>query len=254
MSVYGYRRDASLAESFRWGEGLIGTCARQRSRMLVSDIPAEYPRIASALGEAAPRQILFVPILFENSLVAVMELATLGSFTELQMTLLDQLSFNVGVIMNSISASMRTQELLEEARQTAEELQRSEEELKTQQEELEASNEEMEEKTKALEEQNGRIRQQSAELEQTQRVIEEKAAELELSNRYKSEFLANMSSYVHRSTACSFCHAALRTMRREISPQSKSKRRASSTVVAWSCCPSSTTFSTCRKSKRARLR
>jgi CheY-like chemotaxis protein/signal transduction histidine kinase len=193
MSVYGYRRDASLPESFRWGEGLIGTCAVQRSRMLVSDIPAEYPRIASALGEAAPRQILFVPILFENYLVAVLELATLGSFTELQMTLLDQLSFNVGVIMNSINASMRTQELLEEARQTAEELQRSEEELKTQQEELEASNEEMEEKTKALEEQNGRIRQQSAELEQTKRVIEEKAAELELSNRYKSEFLANMS-------------------------------------------------------------
>jgi CheY-like chemotaxis protein/signal transduction histidine kinase len=88
---------------------------------------------------------------------------------------------------------MRTQELLEETRQTAEELQRNEEELKTQQEELETSNEEMEEKTKALEEQNMRIRAQSKELEEAKRLIEEKARELELSNKYKSEFLANMS-------------------------------------------------------------
>ena len=179
--------------SFRWGEGLIGSCARARTRTLITNVPTGYVRIVSATGEAAPRQIVLLPVLFENTLVGVIELATLGEFTPTQLSFLDQLAFTVGVIMTGINASMRTQELLEEARQTAEELQRSEEELKTQQEELEASNEEMEEKTKALEAQNKRIREQSTELEQAKGLIEEKMAELEVSNRYKSEFLANMS-------------------------------------------------------------
>jgi CheY-like chemotaxis protein/HAMP domain-containing protein len=183
----------SPPRAFKWGEGLVGSCARSRTRMLVTDIPEDYLRVASALGEAKPRQLLLFPVLFENSLVAVIELATLGSFSPVQLAFLDQLSFNIGVIINSVSANMRTQELLEETRQTAEELQRNEEELKTQQEELEASNEEMEEKTKALEEQNARIRQQSRDLEDAKQLIEQKARELELSNRYKSEFLANMS-------------------------------------------------------------
>jgi CheY-like chemotaxis protein len=194
LAAWGYDGDAeATARSFKWGEGLVGACARTRTRMIVDDAPAGYLRVASALGETSPKQILLLPLVFENTLVGVVELATLGAFSGLQLKLLDQLGFNVGVIMNSINAGMRTQALLEEARQTAEELQRSEEELKTQQEELETSNEEMEEKTKALEEQNARIRLQSAELERTKGLIEEKATELELASRYKSEFLANMS-------------------------------------------------------------
>ncbi|HEY7646997.1 MAG TPA: response regulator [Hyphomicrobiales bacterium] len=195
LGAWGYKeQDADrLPRKFNWGEGLVGSCARTRTRMLITDVPADYLRIASALGEAKPKQLLLLPVLFENSLVGVIELAAVGTFSNVHLAFLEQLSFNIGVIVNSISASMRTQELLEETRQTAEELQRSEEELKTQQEELEASNEEMEEKTKALEEQNARIREQSSELEEAKQLIEEKAKELELSNKYKSEFLANMS-------------------------------------------------------------
>ena len=195
LGGWGYKAPdgESLPRSFKWGEGVVGSCARTRTRMLVTDIPEDYLRIVTALGETKPRQLLLLPVLFENTLVGVIELATVGTFSDVHLAFLEQLSFNIGVIINSISAGMRTLELLEETRQTAEELQRSEEELKTQQEELEASNEEMEEKTKALEEQNARIRQQSRELEETKRLIEDKANELELSNRYKSEFLANMS-------------------------------------------------------------
>lgn len=195
LGAWGYKgqEGEELPQNFRWGEGLVGSCARTRTRLLVNDIPENYLRIASSVGEAKPRQLLLMPVLFENTLVGIIELATISAFSEMQLALLEQLSFNIGVIINSISAGMRTQELLEETRQVAEELRRSEEELKTQQEELEASNEEMEEKTKALEEQNARIRQQSRELEDNKRLIEDKAEELELSSRYKSEFLANMS-------------------------------------------------------------
>jgi len=195
QGAWGFEQGAEgdAPPSFRWGEGLVGSCARSRRRMLVTDLPEDYLHVASGLGGSRPRQLLLLPVVYENALVGVAELATVGEFTDTHLAFLEQLAFNVGVIVNGISAGMRTQDLLEEARQTAEELQRSEEELKTQQEELEASNEEMEEKTRALEEQNARIRSQAGELEESKRVIEAKARELEQASKYKSEFLANMS-------------------------------------------------------------
>lgn len=193
LGVCGYKARQDLPQSFHWGEGLVGQCAKDRKTRLITDIPDDYLTVASALGESKPNQMLLLPVLFENSLVGVIELASLNVFTEIQRSFLEQISFNVGVIINAISARMRTEELLEEARQQAEELQRNEEELKAQQEELEASNEEMEEKTKALEAQNTQIKQQSREIQETKKVIEDKARELEQASRYKSEFLANMS-------------------------------------------------------------
>lgn len=193
LGASGYKEKPDMPRSFKLGQGLIGQCARDKNIRVISDIPDDYVMVASALGESAPRTLILVPILFENICVGVIELASLGTFTHTHRAFLEQISFNVGVIINSISAGMKTEELLEEARQTAEELQKNEEELKTQQEELEASNEEMEEKTRALEEQNTQIRRQSLDLKDSQRLLEEKARELEVSSKYKSEFLANMS-------------------------------------------------------------
>jgi CheY-like chemotaxis protein/signal transduction histidine kinase len=193
LGACGYTEREDLPQSFHLGEGLVGQCAKDRRMRVISDIPDDYLRVASALGEAKPRAMVLIPVLFENTLAGVLELASLGEFTPAQCSFLEQISFNLGVIISSISARMKTEELLEEARQTAEELQRNEEELKTQQEELEVSNEEMEEKTRALEEQNAQIRQQSRALKDSQRMLEDKARELELSSKYKSEFLANMS-------------------------------------------------------------
>ncbi|HBP87199.1 MAG TPA: hypothetical protein DD706_05820, partial [Nitrospiraceae bacterium] len=189
----GYKQHDTLPPSFRWGEALVGQCAKDRKTKIVSDIPEDYVRITSALGESKPKHLLLLPVLFENTLVGVIELASTTGFSDVHLSFLKQLVFNAGVILHSISASMRTEELLVEARMTAEELLRSEEELKTQQEELQASNEELEEKTKALEEQNAQIRQQTEKLNASNRLIEEKMKELELAGQYKSEFLANMS-------------------------------------------------------------
>ncbi len=193
MATYGCTASASSPKQFGWGEGLVGQCAKDRAMRLVTEVPDDYLRIISALGDTKPKYLILLPVLFENSLAGVVELASVNLFSEMHKAFLSQLSFNAGVIINSISAGMRTQELLEEARATAEELQRSEEELKTQQEELQASNEELEEKTKALEEQNAQIQQQTLELEESKQLLEGKAQELERANKYKSEFLANMS-------------------------------------------------------------
>ncbi|MEX2490883.1 MAG: response regulator [Nitrospirales bacterium] len=193
LGASGYQTRDSLPQSFRWGEGLVGQCAKDRNMRILSDIPNDYLRIASALGETQPKHILLLPVLFENTLVGVIELASINGFSDVHLTFLKQLAFNAGVIINSISASSRTEELLEETRMAAEELQRNEEELKTQQEEMEASNEALEEKTKALEEQNAQISQQTKQLNASNQLIEEKVQELELAGKYKSEFLANMS-------------------------------------------------------------
>jgi len=179
LGAYGYKEWEHFPKRFASGEGLIGQCLKSWQSMLITHIPENYLRIASALGESAPCEILLMPILFENRVAGVMELARWDRFSPIQQNFMEQLCFNAGVILNGISSGMRTEELLEETRQTAEELQRSEEELKTQQEELQSSNEELEEKTKALEMQNSQVRKQSQELERA--------------STYKSEFLANMS-------------------------------------------------------------
>lgn len=182
-----------MAKQIHFGQGIAGQCAADGQMRLLSDIPDNYLKVSSALGTANPRQLLVIPVFFEKRQIGVVELATLGSFSDGQVAFLTQAAFNAGIVINSISMSMRTEELLEEARMTAEELKRNEEELKTQQEELEVSNEEMEEKTRALEGQNTQILQKSRELLESKRLIEEKARELEQAGKYKSEFLANMS-------------------------------------------------------------
>ena len=193
LGAYGHVPADRFPQSFRLGEGLVGQCARDRRPLLVSQVPDDYLRITSALGETKPRHILLLPVMFEDRLMGVMELGSLEPFSPIQRALLDQLTFTVGVLLSGIAASMRTEELLEEVRRTAQELQRNEEELKTQQEELQTSNEELEEKTEALEEQNAQIRRQSELVAEQQRRLEDKARELEMASRYKSEFLANMS-------------------------------------------------------------
>jgi PAS domain S-box-containing protein len=111
LSAYGFsgQQHEALPRSFRWGEGLVGSCARMRARTLVSDVPSDYLRVASALGEARPGQVLLLPILFENALVGVLELAAIGRFSELQIDFLEQACASAGVIMNSISAGQRAE-------------------------------------------------------------------------------------------------------------------------------------------------
>ena len=191
--AYATDETGGLPARIRFGEGLVGQCALDLKPISIKDAPPDFLRIASGLGSGLPAEILILPVAVETRLLGVIELARLGGFTHAQNAFLEQLRFKVAVVLNSVSAGMRTEALLEESRATAEELQRNEEELKSQQEELESSNDSLGRKSRELEEQNTRIRAQSDELTESARLIEEKASELERASRYKSEFLANMS-------------------------------------------------------------
>ncbi|MEH1925450.1 response regulator [Nostoc sp.] len=214
LSSYAYKERKNLANQFRLGEGLVGQCALEKQRILLTEVPNDYIRINSGLGEAPPLNIIVLPILFEAEVNAVIELASFGSFNQLHLTFLEQLSEILGVFLNNIASQVQTQQLLEESVALTEELQTQQEELqqsnqrleeqaheleesqflvKQSNEELQQLNEELEEKAELLEVQNQEVARKNQEVEGARQSLEEKAEQLALSSKYKSEFLANMS-------------------------------------------------------------
>ncbi|HUR19842.1 MAG TPA: response regulator, partial [Vicinamibacterales bacterium] len=168
------------------GEGMLGQCALEKERMLVTDLPPGVTPIRSRLFEAVPKSVLVLPVLFEGQVKAVIELASLGDFTSTHMVFLDQLTASIGIVLNSIEVTMQTESLLKQSQQLARELQ-------VQQTELQQTNEQLAQKAQQLVEQNVEVERKNQEIEQARRAVEEKAAELALTSKYKSEFLANMS-------------------------------------------------------------
>ena len=183
-----YADDASdgYAEHLRLGEGLIGQCARDARSMFMTSIPANVAPIRSGLFKAPPRHVIVLPVLFEGHVKAVIELASLGAFTDLQLSFLEQLTMSIGIVLNSIEATMQTEGLLKQSQQLATELQ-------MQQRELQQTNEQLEQKAQQLADRNVEVEAKNQEIEQARRAVEEKATELALTSKYKSEFLANMS-------------------------------------------------------------
>jgi CheY-like chemotaxis protein len=168
------------------GEGLIGQCAADKRRMLIADLKDGAVPIGSASFKSIPQNVVVLPVLFENQLKAVIELASLGSFNALQIAFLEQLTDSFGTVLNSIEATMQTEGLLTQSQKLAGELQ-------TQQRELQQTNDQLEQKAQQLAERNVDVERKNAEIEQARRALEEKASELALTSKYKSEFLANMS-------------------------------------------------------------
>jgi CheY-like chemotaxis protein/signal transduction histidine kinase len=179
-------QESAEPRRYRFGEGLVGQCALDRQRVFLADIPPESIHVRSGLMTAKPRNIIVLPVLYEGQVKAVIELASLNDFTASQLAFLEQLTGSIGVVLNTIEATMRTEGLLTQSQQLAVELQ-------TQQKELQQTNEELATKARLLAEQNVEVERKNQEIELARRALEEKAAELALTSRYKSEFLANMS-------------------------------------------------------------
>ncbi len=186
LAAYADDGGGGYGEQLQLGEGLIGQCARDARRMFITDIPSGVVPIRSGLFRAPPRHVIVLPVLFEAQVKAVIELASLGEFTALQLSFLDQLTMSIGIVLNSIEATMQTEGLLKQSQQLATELQ-------TQQRELQQTNEQLEQKAQQLADRNVEVEAKNQEIEEARRAVEEKATELALTSKYKSEFLANMS-------------------------------------------------------------
>ncbi|WP_338763837.1 HAMP domain-containing protein [Massilia sp. METH4] len=179
IASYGYRSSRKLPTSFLPGEGLVGQCALEKVRIWLTDVPRDYIVVSSGLGSAPPTNIVVLPILFEQQVKAVIEIASLDRFTETHLSFLDQLMESIGVVLNTIEANSRTESLLTQSQSLAQELQQT--------------NQELAEKARLLSEQNIEVERKNREVEQAKLALEEKATQLALSSKYKSEFLANMS-------------------------------------------------------------
>ncbi|MEY2471629.1 MAG: hypothetical protein QOK28_958 [Actinomycetota bacterium] len=183
---YGHQERKHLSTSFRLGEGLVGQCAKEKRRILLTNVPADYVTISSGLGEATPLNIIVLPVLFEGSLRAVIELASFSPFSVTHQTFLDSVTESIGIVLSTITAAALTETLLKQSLSLGEE-------LRAQQEELRESNGDLARQAALLAEQNGDAEQKNQEIERSKRAIEEKVAQLAVSSKYKSEFIANMS-------------------------------------------------------------
>jgi len=186
LATYAYKKRKNLSSQFRLGEGLVGQCALEKERILVTNAPPDYVQISSGLGEASPLNLVVLPVVFEGKVTSVVELASVNRFSDIHLTFLDQLTESIGIVLNTIQAGMRTEELLKQSQSMANELQR-------QQEELQQTNEELEEKARMLTTQNAEVERKNREVEEARRDLQDKAKQLALTSKYKSEFLANMS-------------------------------------------------------------
>lgn len=207
LASYAYSERKNISNTFRLGEGIIGQSALEQSPIHLTQVPSDYIKISSGLGEQTPLSIIAQPILFEHQTIGVIEIASFLPFTSTQVELVQQISESLGVVMNNAISKQNIQALLQESQRQSEELQTQQEELKTSNEELTSQTQALQESQVQLEEQKeslkasnealeirqNEIREQNQLLERSQAELEKKSKALEQSSKYKSEFLANMS-------------------------------------------------------------
>jgi signal transduction histidine kinase/DNA-binding response OmpR family regulator len=186
LASYAHRERKNVDNRFKLGEGLVGQCALEKEKILLTNAPENYITISSGLGEAKPLNILVLPVVFEGHVKAVIELASFDRFSPAHQAFLDQLTESIGIVLNTIEANTRTEDLLKQSQSLAKELQ-------SQQQELQQTNQQLGEKAKLLADQNVEVERKNREVEQARQALEEKAKQLALTSKYKSEFLANMS-------------------------------------------------------------
>jgi two-component system, chemotaxis family, sensor kinase CheA len=173
-------------DQFFIGEGLVGQSAKTKETIFLKNVTNDYIQISSGLGHTRPKNIMILPILLEDEVLGVVELATLKDLSDLQQAFLEESASFLGTTLNRILKHIQVQELLKESQILNEELQTQSEELQLQQEELRTMNDEIE-----AQYQNSELK--TKELEEIKENLEQKTKEIIMSSKYKSEFMANMS-------------------------------------------------------------
>jgi hypothetical protein len=186
LASYAYEHPEETGKRMKLGQGLVGQCALEKQKIMLTNVPNDYIRISSGLGSAPPASMIVLPIVFEGQVKAILELASFERFNPTHQAFLEQLTESIGIVLNTIEANMRTEDLLKQSQSLAQELQ-------SRQEELQQTNQELQEKARLLAHQNVEVERKNSEVEQARQALEEKAEQLALTSKYKSEFLANMS-------------------------------------------------------------
>ncbi|MCD0487983.1 response regulator [Pedobacter sp. MC2016-14] len=205
--TYAYEHKKGKSKEISLGEGLVGQAAIEKQIIQLNDLPADYIKVSSSLGNTPPNTLIVLPVLFENEIIAVMEIGLSKQPTAMELDFFTRIAVNIGIGINSAMARAQLRDLFTQTQQQAEELESQQEELRTTNEELVYKSEQLQASEEELRVQQEELRQTNAELEEKAQQLEErnlsineakeaismKAEELEISSKYKSEFLANMS-------------------------------------------------------------
>jgi HAMP domain-containing protein/signal transduction histidine kinase/DNA-binding response OmpR family regulator len=179
FSAYANKEEKNAKREFKIGEGLVGQVAVEKERIILTNVPKNYIKINSGLGEASPLNLIVLPVLFEKEIKAVIELASFEPFSDTHLDFLSQLTDSIGIVLNTIETNSRTEELLTQSQSLADELRKT--------------NEELQDKAHLLAKQKEEVEAKNKEVEEARKSLEAQAAQLTLTSKYKSEFLANMS-------------------------------------------------------------
>ncbi|WP_122845081.1 response regulator [Pseudomonas viridiflava] len=215
VASYGFSREQEERDqTIHSDEGIVGQAARQDRVITLKDVPVDYFKVSSGLGDGSPRSVIVVPTSNDDQVNGVIELGFLHALTEQDVEFLELISDNIGTSIEAARYRQRLQEVLAETQQLNEELQVQQEELRTaneeleeqsrilkesqahletQQAELEQTNEQLADQGQALADQRDALDRNNEELNQAQVELQARADELQRSSKYKSEFLANMS-------------------------------------------------------------
>jgi signal transduction histidine kinase/HAMP domain-containing protein/DNA-binding NarL/FixJ family response regulator len=139
QASYAYKERKNLPKQFRLGEGLVGECALQKQRILLTNVPSDYVQISSGLGEAMPMNVVVLPVMFEGVTKAVIELASFERFSPIHLAFLEQLTESIGIVLNTIEANSRTEALLQQSQKMTVEMQTQGEKLQQTNVELESA-------------------------------------------------------------------------------------------------------------------
>jgi len=207
VGSYAFTNRKGISNEFKFGEGLVGQAAIEKKSIVVTDVPDDYMPVTSGTGRAKAKNIVVVPLLYEDEVAGAIEFGSFHEFSGDQLEFIENCAESIAIAINSANSRTKMAELLEQTQRQSEELERqqeelratngelekqaetlksSEEHLRAQQEELETSNSELEIKTAELEAQKDQITKAKNE-------VDIKAKELEIASKYKSEFLSNMS-------------------------------------------------------------
>ncbi len=123
------------------GQGLAGMCVKEKETLYRTEIPASYVRITSGLGQATPTSLLIVPLILNQKVYGVVEIASFKGFEKYEIEFVEKVAESVASVISAHQVNAHTQRLLAESRQKTESLRVIEEELRQNAEELEATQE-----------------------------------------------------------------------------------------------------------------
>lgn len=193
LSGYGYKERRDRKTEFRWGESLVGECAKSKKMIVISELPYDYFKISSGVGESLPKHILVLPLIFEKKVLGVIEICRLKAYTDVDKDFLQALCHNISINYNILSSKVKLEKLFRQTEEQRQYLQQQEEELRSSNEELESQTSAVKASEEELRTINDELHKQLSVIEEQKAALKSKSEEFEKVSKYKTEFLANMS-------------------------------------------------------------